>query len=307
MTRSPVLLVTFNRPDTTQKVFDAIKEAKPQKLYVFNDGPRLGNKGDIQAREEIRKILQTIDWQCEVSEYFSEKNLGCGLGVSGAITWAFRKEDRLIVLEDDTVPAISFFSYCDYLLEKFKDDSRISLISGNNFTEDINSTDDSYFFSKYGHIWGWATWKRVWDNYDFMMKDWPKFRDSSQLLNIFHKKKEQQFYLNFFDKIFNAKEKTTWDSQWFYCRVKHYGLSILPKDNLVTNIGVQGIHTNTKSKTHFVKANKDFVITKEPEYILCNSYYDENHFKQIIDNRRPVIIRVFRKIFRIIKKLFNKS
>lgn len=302
MIKSPVLLVTFNRPDTTQIVFDSIKKAKPLKLYIFNDGPRNNNEKDLQARIDILKIIDQVDWDCQVYKNFPETNHGCGLGVSGAISWAFDNEDRLIVLEDDTVPGLPFYYYCDYLLEKYKNDNRICMISGNNFSEDKTKASTSYYFSKYGHIWGWATWKRVWEKFDYNMKDWPQFKNTNQLLNVFHDKKEQRYFLNTFDKTFKNKEKTFWGMQWFYCRIKNYGLSILPKSNLVTNIGTRGVHTSEKSETHFVHVSEDYMICDEPEFIHCDLYYDKHHFRQIINNQRSLVFRIFRKIIKVFKK-----
>lgn len=312
MIDTPILLITFNRPDTTKKVFDAIKKAGPNKLYVFNDGPRYGIQSDIIARNEIKKIIGQVDWQCEVSLNFAETNHGCGPGVSSAISWAFNNENRLIILEDDCLPVMPFFTYCNTLLEKYKDDNRICMISGNNYSENKNATDDSYFFSKYGHIWGWATWKRVWDKYSYEMKDWPAFREANQLANVFTTRREQKYFLKYFNTIYKKDEKGTWDFQWFYCRVKEYGLSIVPSRNLVTNIGVHGVHTKSKSVAHFLPVDEKFAIVNEPKFILCNAYYDRYHFKEIISIRQPLFflvlkfpIRVFKKIFWILYYIFN--
>lgn len=307
MIESPVILLTFNRPDTTRIVFEAIRKARPVKLYVFNDGPRSGNDADVKAREEIKKIINQVDWKCELISYFSDINLGCGLGVSGAITWAFKNEDRLIVLEDDTVPAMPFFSYCCTLLEKYKNDNRICMISGNNYSEEANANDDSYLISKYGHIWGWATWKRVWDKYDYEMKDWPIFKKTNQMRNIFTEKKEQKYFTKYFDNIFLKEIKGTWDFQWFYCRIKECGLSIIPQYNLVTNIGVKGVHTSGKSKAHFKPINENYKISKEPIFVLCNEYYDRYHFKQVINIKRSLIARILRKINKTVIAILKKQ
>lgn len=314
MVESPILLITFNRPDTTQMVFDAIKRARPAKLYIFNDGPRLGNERDLKAREKIRSILVQVDWECILLTKFSEKNLGCGIGVSRAISWAFENEDRLIIMEDDCKPANPFFQYCDILLEKYKVDNRICMISGNNYSEDKNGTYDSYFFSKYGHIWGWATWKRVWDKYDYEMKDWPAFRETNQLSNVFTTRREQEFFLKYFNDIYKKDEKGTWDFQWGYCRIKEYGLSIVPSRNLVTNIGIHGIHTDSKSKAHFIPVDEEFAIVNEPRFVLCNAYYDRHHFKEVIHKRRTLLslvlnfpIRVLKKALRIMHQINNDS
>ena len=296
MIDSPVLLITFNRPETTKRVFEAIKIAKPSKLYVFNDGPRLGNIQDLMTKVEILNILNYVDWECKLYTLFLDNNLGCGLGVVTAINWAFENEDSLIILEDDCLPGISFFHFSNYLLKKYKEDSRICMISGNNYTEKNNYTADSYFFSKYGHIWGWATWKRVWVKYDYEMKDWPNLVKTNNLKSIFKNKLELNFMKKYFDRIYNIEEKGTWDHQWFFCRIKEYGLSIIPSYNLVTNIGFFGVHTDKKSSVHLIPINENFVIKNEPLFVLCNIDYDNYHFKRIIYKKRNIFMRVYRKI-----------
>lgn len=307
MIQAPILFITFNRPGTTQIVFNALKKVKPAKLYVFNDGPRLGNDSDKEARNEISRILNQVDWDCELKVNLCENNLGCGIGVSTAISWAFNNEDRLIVLEDDTVPAVPFYNYCSELLEKYKDDSRICMISGNNYTEEHNGSDNSYFFSKYGHIWGWATWKRVWDKFDLEMKDWPFFKDSNQLQNIFSRKREQRYFNDYFKRIYDKKCVNAWGPQWFYCRIKNYGFSIVPRNNLVTNIGVKGVHTGKETKAHFKPINEHYIIVKEPKFILCNEYYDKYHFKQIISKKGSLIYKIIRKSRKIVNSILERS
>jgi hypothetical protein len=296
MLKSPVLLITFNRPDTTEQVFNAIRKAKPSRLYIFNDGPRKGNVKDKVARDNISQIVDNVDWECSVKKNFPDSNKGCGPGVSGAISWAFENEDRLIILEDDCVPTATFFSYCDHLLEKYKDDTRISMISGNNYTERNNYTDTSYFFSKYGHIWGWATWKRAWEKYDYHMLDWPEFNKTLQLQNIFRKPGEINFMRRYFERVYNQKEKGTWDHQWFFCRIKENGLSIIPSHNLVTNVGFVGTHSENRSNAHLIPVKEDYTITKEPKFVLCNMKYDAYHFKKIINRKRSLHRRILRKL-----------
>lgn len=296
LANTPVLLIAFSRPDTAQQVFNAIRKARPGKFYFSVDGPRPGREEDVQNCQATRDIIKQVDWDCQVFTNFPEKNLGCAVGVSSAITWAFTNEDRLIILEDDTVPALSFFPFCEELLEKYLHDTRICMISGNNYTPEANGTEDSYFFSYYGHIWGWATWKRAWDKFDLKMSDWRIFRDTNQIQNVFPGKKEQKYFTRFYDVFLINKYKGTWDYQWFYCRLKELGLSIIPKNNLVSNIGVQGTHTNSKSQVHFFPADEDFILKKEPAFLLRNVNYDLHHFKKIINPKRSLTGRFIKKI-----------
>lgn len=294
MIKSPILLITFNRSDTTQKVFDVIKKVKPSKLYVFNDGPRLGNNKDLKARKEIKDIIKQVDWKCKLFTNFSEKNLGCGLGVSGAITWAFETENKLIILEDDCVPALSFFDYCDYCLEKYKNNNRVMQVAGNNYTENNNYTNDDYLFSKYGHIWGWATWKRAWVNFDYEMKEWPIFRDDKNLINITNSKQEHDYLRNIFNSYYDDRKKP-WAIRWLFVKIKMGGISIVPRINLVNNIGDIGTHSKVKFKYH-VNLDDPLEIRKEPLFVLCNKQYDEYHFKNHINNKKSVLYRAYRKL-----------
>lgn len=171
--KAPVLLIGFNRADTMQQVFDAVKKAQPEKLYYAVDGPRKykNETDDVQA---VRDITKQVDWPCELHTLFREDNVGCGRGPAEAITWAFNDEDRMIVLEDDCLPSESFFTFCDEMLERYKDDERVNIISGRSHWHGSHFFDKSdYIFTHYAHTWGWATWKRVWNEYDIRMRDFP--------------------------------------------------------------------------------------------------------------------------------------
>lgn len=290
---APVLLITFNRPDTTKQVFDALRKAKPQKLYVFNDGPRHNDSGDVTARNEIKNILNIIDWECKLETNFPKSNLGCGRGVSGAIDWAFKNEDRLIILEDDCVPILSFWDYCNYCLEKYKDNERVMQIAGNNYTENNNFTDTDYFFSKFGHIWGWATWKRAWKYFDYNMTDWPSFRDSNKIISVANSNK---IFIQYFTKIFNdyyQNDIRPWGIRWMFAKMNNNGLTIVPRVNLVKNIGFVGTHSIGEFKYNVADS---FFIKNEPASIICNDIYDKYHFDHHINPRVFLISKVIRKI-----------
>lgn len=171
-TISPVLFTIFNRPDTTQLVFEKIREFKPSKLYIAADGPRADREGEDALCRETRGVIN-VDWDCEVQYLYRSENLGCKLGMSGAIKWFFENEPEGIVLEDDCLPGEDFFRFCDTLLEKYRDDTRVAHIAGTRMTLNDKFGDATYYFSKYTHIWGWASWRRVWKNYDenLTMKD----------------------------------------------------------------------------------------------------------------------------------------
>ena len=304
---APVLLIVFNRPDTTQIVFDVIRRAKPKKLYVSADGPRIGNDNDILNCRKTREIVKKIDWDCEVHYQFHEKNLGCGLGPVSAISWVFKNEDRAIILEDDCVPALSFFPYCNELLEKYKDDNRIWVISGNNYNEERKVGDSSYFISRYGHSWGWATWRRAWNHFDHKMTLFEKFIEQNQIYNAFSDKKQAKFFLKKYTQVYNDPTALShiWDFQFGFAVISNGGLSIVPAKNLVSNIGYIGTHSYRKAPFHGRPVDENFKITKHPDFILPNSFYDEYHFEKhwIKMGKISIFRRIVRKILKYIKKL----
>jgi hypothetical protein len=170
----PVLLIIFNRLDTTRKVLNSLKEVKPKFLFIAADGPRLNIIGESERCEKVRNwVLENVDWDCEVKTLFRKHNLGCGYGPANAISWFFDNVKEGIILEDDCVPDTTFFEYCSILLEKYRDDNRISIISGTNIDKQkyFSPKSESYFFSVFPLTWGWATWKRNWDNFDFQIKN----------------------------------------------------------------------------------------------------------------------------------------
>ena len=303
---APVLLITFNRPDYTLQVVEKIRQAKIKKPYIANDGPREGNMDDQKAREEIKNIIDSIDWDCEVHTLFQEKNLGCGIGVSTAITWAFENEDRMIILEDDCVPALPFFEFCSYCLEKYKNDTRVWTIIGRSHHQNSSFfKDQDYIFSHYSHCWGWATWKRVWEGFDINMPNSDKFMEQGGFDNVYFSVKEARFFNKHFSRIFQDDNliKHSWAYPFNYYVCSNRGLSIVPAKNLIKNVGLYGVHSSgTKSFVHNLEMCDNFSFDKEPLFVLPNRKYDYyhyiNHMKKIM--KAPFYKRVFFKIKRII-------
>ena len=302
---APILLIIFNRPDTLQIVFDAICKAKPSKLYISADGPRRGNGSDIIKCEKAREIVKNVDWECETHYRFSDENLGCGWGPASAISWAFENEDRLIVLEDDCVPSLPFFNYCNYLLEKYLNDSRIWFISGRSDDTDAKYFQDvDYMFSHYGHSWGWATWERCWKHFNMEMKSIPDFIKYGGAENVFYSKKEGKLYNEKYKQFFNDKNLYThaWDFQFGYSILSNGGLCIVPGKNLIENIGLCGTHSSGKNEFCGLKAHEDFIIKNEPKFVLANRKFDLYHFKHHINNtlgKSPLYKRIIRKGLKI--------
>lgn len=249
---SPVLFIIFNRPDTTAKVFEAIRQARPPRLYIAADGPRATRQGEAQHCAETRRIVEAVDWPCEVKTLFRTENLGCKMAVSGAITWFFDNEEQGVILEDDCLPDPTFFDYCDELLDRHKDDPRVMCISGDNFLPaDVRrGVTDSYYYSAFVHIWGWASWRRAWKGYDVSMSKWSP-RVGEQLLGkVFPDNAPlRRIWTNTFTRT-AAGEVGTWDYQWvFHCWMSG-GLSCMPAHNLISNIGFDERATHTTESGH---------------------------------------------------------
>jgi len=240
---TPVLFLIFNRPDLTRQVFGQIRKVKPRQLFVAADGPRVSHPDDVKKCDEARKVvMDMIDWECEVQTLFREQNLGCGLAVSGAITWFFEHVEMGIILEDDCYPDLSFFRFCAELLEYYKDDERVMHISGSNFQFGKKRGSSSYYISKYPNVWGWATWKRSWKHYEHTITNQKKH----QPRKIFNKKE-----LEYWDQILKSvmeRSSDSWDYRWNYSIFRNNGNVIVANKNLILNLGYGENSTHTKHK-----------------------------------------------------------
>jgi hypothetical protein len=243
VTGAPVLLLIFNRPDTTALVMETIRAARPSRLYVAADGPR-DRPGEAERCEEARRISTAVDWPCEVRTLFRDHNLGCREAVSGAITWFFEHEAEGIILEDDCLAAPSFFEFCDVLLERFRDDERVMCITGNNFQPDMGRYPSGYYFSKYTHVWGWASWRRAWRLYDAQMERYSDFNRASTLEAMSLSEGFSNYWRNCFDSVY-TRRLDTWDYVWGFSCWAQNGLTATPRANLVSNIGFGADATHT--------------------------------------------------------------
>lgn len=241
-TDTPVLFLIFNRPEITRKTFEAIQNARPKRLYVAADGPR--NETEKSKCELTRSIATSVDWDCSLLTNFRESNLGCRKAVSSAIDWFFEQEPEGIILEDDCLPSASFFSFCSQLLEKYRQDERIAHIGGVNFQNGIKRGEGDYYFSKLTHVWGWAGWRRVWQQYDPGISSFPEFESGNLLDNIPSHFPFKQYWLNSFRNVHQGVTDT-WDYQYAYLNLVSNRLSIIPNVNLVSNIGTGADATHT--------------------------------------------------------------
>lgn len=248
--QTAVLLLAFNRPDTTRLVLERIRQARPPRLYVACDAARAGRPQEAAAVAEVRALVEElVDWPCNLHTLYREQNLGCKMAVSGAISWFFAQEEMGIILEDDCLPDLSFFPYCETLLERFKDDERIFMISGNNFQRGKATSAHSYYYSWLTHIWGWASWRRSWERVDLEMKQWPAFMAAGGVQQIYPKKRYAKVWERTFERYLAGKYNT-WDYPLLFASWWHRQLTVLPEVNLVSNIGFGGTHTHTASDVY---------------------------------------------------------
>ena len=241
----PVAFFVFNRPDFTVQSFARIREARPSRLYVVADGPRPGRADEAGLCQQVRTIVeQGIDWPCDVIRDYSPVNLGCARRVSSGLDGVFAREEAAIILEDDCIPDGSFFPYCTELLERFRSDSRIGVIAGSNFQHSEVTGGMSYYFSRYPHCWGWATWRRAWRMYDHAMKAWPEAKQSGWLERVFENRREASYWERIFDDV-HAGLIDSWAYRWTFACWQNEMLTVLPAVNLVANIGFGPTATHT--------------------------------------------------------------
>jgi hypothetical protein len=245
-TCAPVLLTVFNRPAETRQVLARLKQVRPEKIFIAADGPRAGRSEDGLLCEEVRRLVtEEIDWPATILTDFAPSNLGLRHRMASAITWALQHEDRVIVLEDDCLPAPSFFRFCTELLEHYRHDDRVGVVTGDNFQPEGFARSASYYFSRYPHCWGWATWRRAWKFYDDEMSDWPEVRESSWLDDLFPHPLEALYWRQIFDRTYSG-EIQSWAYRWTYSCWRRNLLTATPVLNLVTNIGTGAAASNTR-------------------------------------------------------------
>lgn len=247
---TPVVLIIFNRPDTTQRVFAAIRQAKPSKLLVIADGSRKNKFGEVEKCAAARKVIEQVDWDCKVIMNYADINMGCKQRVSSGLDWVFNIVEEAIILEDDCLPHPTFFRFCEELLNYYRNDERIMAISGNNFQFGRKRTEDSYYFSRYNHCWGWATWRRAWQYYDIEMKLWSVICEGGWLKDILEDSRAVKYWTKIFQSTYDERIDT-WDYQWTFACWVQSSLSILPNVNLVSNIGFNPEATHTVERSCF--------------------------------------------------------
>jgi len=276
---APVAFIIFNRPEVTRRVFEKIRAAKPAMLLVVADGPRANKAGEAERCAETRAVISKVDWPCDVRTNYSNINLGCGKRVSSGISWVFENVERAIILEDDCDPDLSFFGYANELLSRYENDERVMHIGGVNFQNGHQRGDASYFFSHYPHVWGWATWRRAWNLYDFEMKTFDRFVAAGGLEAFFPDPVQQRFWLENLKKVKEGKIDT-WDFQWVYACWSNNALSIHPNVNLVTNLGFGPDATHTPEISPLMNIpTAEIGKLRHPEWLVPNMAADRFSFE----------------------------
>ena len=279
--KTPVVLIIFNRPDTTQKVFNAIREAKPPQLLVVADGPRPNVASDQQRCADARAIIDQVDWDCEVLTKYSEINLGCGVCPAQGLSWAFEQVEEAIILEDDCLPDPTFFQFCEEMLIRYRDDERIMIVLGTNVLGEWKSLQQSYHFSYCGPIWGWASWRRAWQYFDFEAKLWASDEVKARIKDVLADDYIYQLRRENFNGIFQGKKKDVWDYQWSFARLAQSGLSLVPSVNLISNIGFSKDATHTTFETSEVARLKTTAITfplQDSGFVAVDREYDRRFY-----------------------------
>ena len=281
--KTPVAFFIFNRPDRTARVFAEIARARPAKLLVVADGPRPDRTGERELCLAARAVVDQIDWPCELLTNFADDNLGCKRRVSSGLDWLFEQVEEAIILEDDCLPDETFFPFCTELLERFRDDPRVSMICGSNFQGGKRYSPHSYFFGLHIAVWGWASWRRVWRNYDVEMRRWSELRDTSWLPDLLANPVAVKYWQETFEGAFKG-EYDTWDWQLFFSWWSQNMLAVIPDRNLVTNIGFGPAATRTRdalpSMANLPVEAMDFPLEHPPDVSL-NRQADDYSFKQI--------------------------
>ncbi len=288
-----VTLILFNRPDLTRRVFEEISKAKPRKLFLIADGPRPNAAGEPEKCAAARAVVDQVDWDCEVFKNYSKVNLGCGHRVATGITWVFEHVEEAIILEDDCLPEPTFFQFCSELLEKYRDNERVMVVSGNNYSPRLKRTSDSYAFRQISGVsfWGWATWRRAWQYHDIKAKIWSDLSRSKWLENLQGCSEAARFWRIIFDRAYaTAGNNGTWDYQWALAIWAQNGLVISPVNNLVSNIGCREDATHCKSEKNW-----------RADFPTVAMQFPLRHPPSVKLNRRADLLRV-RKDFRSRKR-----
>jgi len=285
----PIAFIIFNRPKPTRRVFERIRAARPAKLYLIADAPRPNKPGEAGKCAETRRLVEgMVDWPCEVHKNYAEKNMGCGGRIPSGLDWVFELEERAIIMEDDILADPSFFPFCAEMLERYKDDERIMQVGGYNRFQYAPSGQADYFYSRFSDIWGWATWRRAWEQFrDFDLEKWNAIRDTKGFHNLCYSQREAEMRQFCLDQIFSG-QLNAWGMRWDTTKLIGKGLGIVPAKSLTRNIGFgfDASHTvNPLNPQRFLKTHRIAPPYNHPEKEESDSTFDSNYNRKMFPNR----------------------
>lgn len=303
--QTPVAFLIFNRPDTTARVFEEIRRARPPKLLVVADGPRSDHPGEAEKCAAARAIVEQVDWPCEVLKNYAETNLGCKQCVSSGLDWVFQRVEEAIILEDDCLPHPTFFRFCEELLDRYRLEPSVIMISGNYFLGRNHRPTGSYFFSRYTHIWGWASWRRAWQQYDREMSQWPSLRETDWLMQVGDGHRDFQVWWTKIFQATHAGKIDTWDYQWQFSSWVQNGLTILPSRNLVKNIGFGDDSTHTKSGGWIGRLPLESISfpLEHPKEIARDRVADRWTDLNVVRTSVPIAERILSRIWALARRI----
>lgn len=304
--KTPILFLVFNRPDLTQKVFEKIRKVRPGRLYVAADGPRQDCSADVDACIEARRIATDVDWNCDVRTLFRERNLGCGRAVKEAIDWFFNCEEEGIILEDDCLPEPCFFPYCEEMLDWYRDEQQVAMISGFNGIPRSHWQASRIHLTAIPHIWGWATWRRAWSGAMPTLDDWRAFRDSERFGSTIGCPRAEMFWKNQMDQFFEGKIDT-WDLPWVLKIWIDGGLSISPGVNLVKNVGFdeRGTHTRANNPAVTSLAAGGLCFPLRAGKAVPDRRWERSVYRHLFGIRGPSRTARLRKMLNFCRRAFR--
>jgi len=317
--KTPILILAWKRPKKTEELINKIKQINPDNLYIACDGPKNENTLEDNNVNKTKELLLRSFEEVRQKKYlYSDTNQGCKLGVSNAINWFFENEKEGIILEDDCIPHLDFFNFCQEMLVKYRNDERIWSITGHNQQNNIKRGSGTYYFSKYPRCWGWATWRRSWAHYDRDINDWPNIKSNNILKNQLKNQREINFWGKMLDSIYYYNLPNTWDYQWTLSSFLNSGLTIVPNKNLIKNIGFDedSTHTFISDANTFIEIDQEknnyIFPTIHPDYFVINKEADEivdileysggNKLSKLFIIKKLKNLKI--KLFKFIKKIF---
>lgn len=322
MFNTPVAIFTFNRPQLTERLIGILAQIKPNRILVVSDGPRLHVPGDAGKCAAVRRLFDHLKWECRVDRNFAESNMGSFRRNSSGLNWVFEQAEEAIILEDDCVPDLSFFPYCEELLDRYRNEPRVGLISGNNFlNQTAGQQPYSYFFSGYATTWGWACWRKTWQQVNLDMPYWPEFRDSGELRRSVYSASETRYWQRIYDSILEQRMKNAWDYQLILACLRFNLLTVVPSVNLVSNVGfgLDGTHcTNVSSPMHDMpRCELEFPLVHPTEfrrsglvdYAIFRARFQSppTPLLEKIKSKLLLKSRIIRKLNRVRKKVLTKT